>query len=79
VGILVELGVTNPVPALQAPALSHQPEQGFWGGAQAGEKQVSGLKGSAITAAGGPGLPESYPASALASRTPPSASIPLMS
>ena len=26
-----------------------------------------------------PGLPESYPASALASRTPPSASIPLMS
>lgn len=53
VGILVELRVTDPVPALQAPALSHQPEQGFWGGAQAGEKQVSGLKGSAITAACG--------------------------
>ena len=62
VGILVELGVMDPVPALQAPALSRQSQQGFGRGAQAcvaprgapdGSIQVGGLKGSAITAAGG--------------------------
>ena len=30
VGILTELGVTDPVPALNAPAFSHQFQQGFW-------------------------------------------------
>ncbi len=32
VGVLVELGVTDPVPALNAPAVSHQLQQCFWGG-----------------------------------------------
>ena len=36
VGILMELGVSDPVPALNAPALAHQLQQGVWGGAQAG-------------------------------------------
>ena len=36
VGVLVELGVSDPVPALNAPAVSHQLQQGFWGGSQAG-------------------------------------------
>jgi hypothetical protein len=44
VGILVELGVANPVPALNAPAVSHQLQQGFWGGPQAGEESVRGLE-----------------------------------
>jgi hypothetical protein len=38
VRILVELGVANPVPALNAPTVSHQFQQCFWGGAQAGEE-----------------------------------------
>lgn len=45
----MELGVTAPVPALQAPTFSLQSQQGFWARAQTGEKQVRGLKGSAIT------------------------------
>ena len=45
VGVLVELGVPNPVLALNAPAVLHQLHQGFWGGAQAGRKEVGGLKG----------------------------------
>jgi hypothetical protein len=49
VGILMELGVANPVPALNAPAVSHQSQQGFWRGAQAGQKQVSGAKRLAVT------------------------------
>ena len=53
VGVLMELGVADPVPALDAPAVSHQLQQGFWGGAQAGEKQVGGLEGLAVAAAGG--------------------------
>ena len=36
VGVLVELGVTDPVPALNAPAVAHQSQQGLWGGAEAG-------------------------------------------
>ena len=52
VGVLVELGVTDPVPALNAPAIAHQLQQGLWGGAQAGEKQVGGLKQSAVSGAG---------------------------
>jgi hypothetical protein len=53
VGILMELGVTNPVPALNAPAISHQLQQGFWGGAQAREEQVGGPEGLVVTSAGG--------------------------
>ena len=49
----MELGVPDPVPALNAPAVSHQLQQGFWRGAQAGEKQVGRLKGLAITGAAG--------------------------
>ena len=51
VGVLVELGVTDPVPALNAPAVPHQFQQSFWGGAQAGEKQVGGLKRSTVSGA----------------------------
>ena len=51
-GVLVELAVTDPVPALNTPAVAHQFQQGLWGGAQAGEKQVGGLKRSAVTGAG---------------------------
>ena len=67
-GILVELGVADPVPAFNAPAVAHQLQQCIWGGAQAGEEQMGGLKGLAIPAAGGrdfhdpagadPGLPD---------------------
>ena len=50
--VLVELGVTNPVPALNAPAVLHQLQQGFWGSAQAGEKQMGGVNGLVVTPAG---------------------------
>ncbi len=40
----MELGVANPVPALNAPAVSHQLQQGFWGGPQAGEESVRGFE-----------------------------------
>ena len=52
VGVLVELGLTDPVPALNAPAVSHQLQQCFWGGAQACEKQVLHLKRLAVSGAG---------------------------
>jgi hypothetical protein len=52
VGILVELGVTDPVPALNAPAVPHQLQQCLWGGAHAGEKQVLRLKRLAFSGAG---------------------------
>jgi hypothetical protein len=68
VGVLVELGVANPVPALNAPAVPHQLQQGFWGRAQAGQKHVVGLERLAVSGAGGdhlhdpagvdPGLPD---------------------
>ena len=32
----MELGVANPVPALNAPAVPQKLQQGFWGGSQAG-------------------------------------------
>jgi len=35
VGIPMELGVTDPVPALDAPPVSHQLQRRFWRGAQA--------------------------------------------
>jgi len=53
VGILMELGVADPVPALNAPAVPHQLQQRFWGGAQACEKEVLRLKRLAVAAAGG--------------------------
>ena len=48
VGILVELGVADPVPAFNAPAVANQLQQCFWRGAQAGEEQVLRLKGLTI-------------------------------
>ena len=53
VSVFMELGVTDPVPALNAPAISYQLQQGFWGGAQAREKQMSGTEGLAVTGTGG--------------------------
>ena len=59
-GVLMELGLADPVPALNAPAVPHQTQQGFWGGAQAGVAprgapgeplQVGGPEGLAIPAA----------------------------
>jgi len=49
----VQLGVSYPVPALNAPAVAHQLQLGFCGGAQAGEKVVGGLKGQLAVAAPG--------------------------
>jgi len=56
----MELGVPDPVPTLNAPAISYQLQQGFWGGAQAREKQMSGTEGLAVTGTGGRQL--HYPA-----------------
>jgi hypothetical protein len=41
------------VPAFNAPALPDQAQQGFWGGAQAGDEQVPGFERLAVTAAAG--------------------------
>ena len=49
----MELGVTDPVPALNAPAVAHQLQQCFWRGAQARQKQVGGLKRPAVRIASG--------------------------
>ena len=49
----MELGVADPVPALNAPAVAHQSQQGFWSGAQARQKQVGGAKRLAVTGAAG--------------------------
>ena len=53
VRILVQLGVADPVPALNAPAVANQLQQRFWRGSQAGKEQMLGVKGLAIAAAGG--------------------------
>jgi hypothetical protein len=55
VGVLMELGVADPVPTLNAPAVSHQLQQGCCCGAQACEKQVACLKWLAVS-----GIPGSY-------------------
>ena len=55
-GVLMELGVADPVPSLQAPTLSHQLQQGFWGCAEAGEKEVFGGKGLAVAGSCGDDL-----------------------
>ena len=47
----MELGVTDPVPAFNAPAVSHQLQQRFWGGAQAGDEQMGRLERSAVSGA----------------------------
>ena len=47
----MKLGVADPVPAFNAPAVSHQLQQRLWCGAQAGEEQVLRLKGLAVAAA----------------------------
>jgi hypothetical protein len=40
--VLTELGIAGPVPfVLNAPALPHQSQQGFWGSPDAGEEEVS--------------------------------------
>jgi hypothetical protein len=49
-GILMQLGVADPVPTLNAPAVSRQSQQGFWGCAEAGKKEVFGLEGLAVAA-----------------------------
>jgi hypothetical protein len=49
----MELGVTDPVLALNAPPDSHQLQQRFWRGAQARQEQVGGVKGLAVTGAAG--------------------------
>ena len=66
-GALVVLGVTNPVTCFNTVSLTHQLQQAFWRGAQAGEEQMDGVKGLAVTCAVGrhlldltgssPGLP----------------------
>jgi len=38
--VLMELGVADPVPAFNAPAVANQTQQRIWGGAQAGEEQM---------------------------------------
>ena len=60
--VLIELGFTDPVPALDTPAVAAQLQQGFWGGAQAGVApkgalgesiQVRGVKELGVTDAAG--------------------------
>lgn len=49
VAIFIELGVAEPVPAFNSPAVPHQLQQRFWRGAKAGEKEVpleGGLAGT---------------------------------
>ncbi len=53
VPILMELGVTDPGPALKAPAIPHLWLQGFWADSQPGEKQMGGLEGLVVTPTGG--------------------------
>lgn len=49
----MELGVTDPVPALQAPTLPDQSQQCFCCGAQACQKQMASLKRFAVAPADG--------------------------
>ncbi len=49
----MELGVPDPAPALNTPAVSHQLQQGFWRAAQARQGQVGGVKGLAVPGAAG--------------------------
>jgi hypothetical protein len=49
--VLVELGVTDPVLVLDAPALSDLLQQCFWGCAHAGDESVRGLERLSFTGA----------------------------
>ena len=51
VGVFMQLCVADPVPALNAPAVPHLSQQGFWRGAPAGEEVVGCVKWLAITGA----------------------------
>jgi hypothetical protein len=51
--VLSLLGVSDPMPALQAPALSHQLQEGFWTGPQARDEPVRGLERLALPSADG--------------------------
>ena len=51
--VFPQLGVPDPVPALQAPALCHQAQQRFWGCAQACDEPVRGLERLAVADPGG--------------------------
>ena len=51
VGVLMELGVADPVPALNAPSVTHQLQQCFWRGAQTGDEQMGGVKGFTVAPA----------------------------
>ncbi len=53
VRVLVELGVADPVPALNAPTDPHHLQQCLWGGAQAVAEQMGGVKGFTVATAGG--------------------------
>ena len=53
VSVLAELGVADPVPALEAPSASHQLHQGVWRGAEAGDEVVRRRKGPALSRAAG--------------------------
>jgi len=47
-GVLMELGVANPVPPLNAPTVPGQLQQAFWGCAEAGEKEAFGVERLAV-------------------------------
>jgi len=51
IGVLLELDIADPVPAFDTSPIPHQSQQAFWGVAQAGEKQVCGPEGLAISCA----------------------------
>jgi hypothetical protein len=53
VGHLMELGGTDPVPTLEAPAVTHQLQQILWPGPQAGEVEVDSANELAFSGAGG--------------------------
>ena len=52
VSVFRELGVPDQMPALNAPAISYQLQQGFWSGAQARVKQMSGTEWLTVTGTG---------------------------
>ena len=55
-GVLMELGVADPVPPLDAATVSHQLQQAFWACAEAGEKEVFGVEALAVADVCGGGL-----------------------
>jgi hypothetical protein len=52
-GMLMELGAADPLPAYSARGRSRELPQGFWRGPQGSEKHVLPLKGLALAADGG--------------------------